>query len=472
MKHLKVGVTLFLGYGIMLLLMLGIIIGVMLSSKAQLARSEEALTLLRSSQDVDQSAVKAVSDSIDTGARTLKVIVISEFCVCIVAASALSLVGKKAILRPLKEIQSAAQNMSAGDLSTAIDYESQNEFGATCDSLRQSMSSFKEYVAKINTSFSALSEGDFDLDVSQDFHGDFSNIGVYFDAYCVKMSDLIRDIQTASEQVTLGTSQLSNAAQSLSQGTTEQAASVEQLSATLQDITGHVKDTADHAVEAKALTQKVDQSIMQSNQEMKNLLAAINEIAETSENISNIIKTIDDIAFQTNILALNASVEAARAGEAGKGFAVVADEVRNLAHRSSEAAQSTAALIENAVRSAEKGKSLAHSTSVSFAHVSENAETVVNIVTNIANAAEEQSVSINQISLGISQVSDVVQTNSATAQQSAAACEELNGQAHLLEDMAARFNLKNAPISKVQIHEEQTDANTNVNEVVSGAEQL
>ncbi len=459
MKHFKVGTTLLLGYGIMLLLTLGIIAGALIASKNQTSRAEEAIAILQQAEGVNMAEVESLESDIIHNANKIKNVIFCEFVVSVGVAVFFSLIGRKAILNPLSQIEAAAESMARGELKDNLTYESKNEFGSTCGHLRESVSSLRTYINKIDTSLDALASGDFDLDVSNDFSGDFEHTGICFNNFCEKMSDLIRGIQDASEQVTLGSTQLSNAAQSLSQGTTEQAASVEELSATLQDISEHVRTTAQNADEAKLLTEQVDSCIVESNSEMRRLLEAISEIAATSEDISKIIKTIDDIAFQTNILALNASVEAARAGEAGKGFAVVADEVRNLAHKSSEAAQNTAVLIENAVRSAENGKKLANTTSTSFDEVSKHAEAVVDIVGKIAAAAEDQSTSISQISLGISQVSDVVQTNSATAQQSAAACEELNGLSHTLEDMASRFNLKNAPRSTVSFEAGEDEYN-------------
>lgn len=441
-KRKSVARSLIIGYGAMLIVTLMIVAGTFIFTNRQAGYTNEAFEMIQSSSGADQNAISELKAKTESSLTTIRIIQAAEFVLAIAVAAVLVIAGRKMIVGPLEELKGATEALENGDLSYEFKYIGNNEFGDVCASMRTSMSSLSDYIRHIDTCMSAFTDGDFNIDTKTSFKGDFSDIDKLMDTFCAEMSERISGMQSASEQVSQDTSQLANGTQALSEGTTEQAASVEELSATLSDISEHVKNTAENANNSYDLAQQVNASVDNSNAEMQNLLHAINEIAETSESIGNIIKTIDDIAFQTNILALNASVEAARAGEAGKGFAVVADEVRNLAHKSSEAAQSTATLIEKAVRSAGKGKEMASSTNASFEVVSTQVNSVLSIVRQIATAAEEQSLSISQIALGISQISDVVQTNSATAEESAAACTELNNQAQLLSDMAAKFNLR------------------------------
>jgi len=248
-------------------------------------------------------------------------------------------------------------------------------------------------------------------------------------------------INQASDQVASGSEQVSFGAQALSQGATEQASSVEELSATIVELSGHVKVNADHAAEASRLSNDAGSGVMESDGHMKEMIEAMGDISDKSKEIGKIIKTIDDIAFQTNILALNAAVEAARAGSAGKGFAVVADEVRNLAQKSAEAAKNTTVLIEGSILAVDNGTRIVGQTAKSLQDVVVKAGNVTNKMTDIANASEQQAKAIAQVTQGIEQIAAVVQTNSATAEESAAASEELTGQAQMLKELVGKFRL-------------------------------
>lgn len=242
--------------------------------------------------------------------------------------------------------------------------------------------------------------------------------------------------------MTSGSTQVSSGAQALSQGTTEQASSIEELASTIQLISDQVRQNADSALQAQQTIREVGGKLTKSNQEMQGLTEAMGEISSSSSQIGKIIKTIEDIAFQTNILALNAAVEAARAGAAGKGFAVVADEVRNLAGKSSEASKSTASLIEATISAVKGGASLADETAASLLEVVEGTQVIIAQINQIADSSAEQAASIAQVTLGVEQISAVVQTNSATAEESAATSEELSGQAQILKELVGGFKLK------------------------------
>jgi methyl-accepting chemotaxis protein len=252
------------------------------------------------------------------------------------------------------------------------------------------------------------------------------------------------EIHEASEQVSFGAEQISAASQSLAEGSTEQAATVEELSASIEDVAQKTKENAARATDAADLSATIKKNAERGSEQMAEMTAAVTEINRASEDISKVIKVIDDIAFQTNILALNAAVEAARAGEAGKGFAVVADEVRNLASKSAAAAKETGTLIENSMRKAELGSAIAEQTAVSLADIVAGINKSTDLIADIARSSDDQSMAISQINEGIGQVSEVVQKNSATAEECAASAEELNAQSSVLQGHISQFTLRKA----------------------------
>jgi methyl-accepting chemotaxis protein len=258
------------------------------------------------------------------------------------------------------------------------------------------------------------------------------------------LNSMFGEIDQAAEQVSLGANQISDASQSLAEGSTEQAATVEELSASIQDVSEKTKLNAQRAVDASEMSSAVKANAEKGADQMTHMTAAVTEINQASQDISKVIKVIDDIAFQTNILALNAAVEAARAGEAGKGFAVVADEVRNLASKSAAAAKETGVLIENSMKKAELGSAIAQETAASLAEIVDGINKSSDLIGEIADSSEQQSMAITQINEGIMQVSEVVQKNSATAEECAASAEELNAQSSVLTANVQRFHLKHA----------------------------
>jgi methyl-accepting chemotaxis protein len=264
----------------------------------------------------------------------------------------------------------------------------------------------------------------------------------------IKMLDNLNSMfgatRSASDQVFGGATQISEASQSLAQGSTEQAATVEELSASIEEVAIKTKANAERANDASQLSETIKKNAQKGSEQMAEMTEAVSEINQASQDISKVIKVIDDIAFQTNILALNAAVEAARAGEAGKGFAVVADEVRNLASKSAAAAKETGSLIENSMKKAELGSAIAAETATSLSEIVDGINRSTDLIAEIADSSEAQSMSINQINEGINQVSEVVQKNSATAEECAASAEELTAQSSILTENVAMFKLRKA----------------------------
>lgn len=287
-----------------------------------------------------------------------------------------------------------------------------------------------------------IADGDLDVEINIDTKDEVGILGQSFKRMTNHINDIMTNINSAAEQVASGAKQVSDSSMELSQGATEQASSIEELTASIEEISSQTKLNADNANEANELAEVAKENAVRGNNEMKDMLMAMEEINESSSSISKIIKVIDEIAFQTNILALNAAVEAARAGQHGKGFAVVAEEVRNLAARSANAAKETTAMIEGSIKKVEDGTRIATETAEALNRIVDGIAKVANIIGDIATASNEQATGISQINQGIMQVSQVVQTNSATSEESAAASEELSSQAELLREQVSRFKLK------------------------------
>lgn len=353
----------------------------------------------------------------------------------------LTLLYTKSIVSPLMSLEKLADNIEHGILDTDVSDSAKDEIAQVTNSLGRSMGIIQGYVQDIDNAMDIMSKGDFNVKPAKPFIGDFKNIEQSITRFILKMCDALKEIDVASEQVSTGSEQVSSGAQELSQGATEQASSIEQLATTVNEISEKITGNAKNAQNAKGQSAHASREVETSNQLMRDMIDAMSKISNKSDEISKIIKTIEDIAFQTNILALNAAVEAARAGTAGKGFAVVADEVRNLASKSAEAAKTTTTLIGETVEAVSNGTTIVDTTAQSLSVVVKDTQEVGMLVDQIAEASHEQAEAIKQVTNGINQISSVIQTNSATAQESAATSEELSGQADVLKTMVGQFNL-------------------------------
>ena len=348
----------------------------------------------------------------------------------------------KSLKDPIKEIEIATNKMAEGNFDINVTYESKDELGSLAESIRAMSNNINLVTNDTVRVLSEVASGNFNVTTDVEYIGVFNNIKLSLGNITSDLSTTMEQINLASEEVEAAADQFASESQILSQGATEQASSIEELSATISEISEKINNTANNAKEANELTLSSGQEVKQGNKQMSEMVKAMEEISLASNEISRILKTIDDIAFQTNILALNAAVEAARAGEAGKGFAVVADEVRNLAAKSAEASKNTANLIENSIKAVENGSEIMNNTVESLQRIIDKTNETISIVDTIARESSEQAIAVNQVTLGIEEISSIVQTNSASFEESAATSEELNNQSKMLKSLIGSFTLK------------------------------
>lgn len=348
----------------------------------------------------------------------------------------------KRVVKPILLITDRTKPLQEGRMKLDLNYRANDEIGDLSDTLRQSIDQTHRCIEDINRMMAELSAGNFNVSVSVPFVGDFRSIADSIDRFTTSLSSVMANIHRVEDTVYAHARTLSNGSQSLAQGATEQAAAVEELSATLDELARSAKQNIQKSSEVRENAHMTGDQVNVSSGQMELLISAMADISRTSEQIENIISTIESIAFQTNILALNASVEASRAGEAGKGFAVVANEVRNLAAKSDQAAKATKELIENSVRATAKGSEIVQ-------EVSDTLHKTLTLVTQsnsaideITDAVQEEAEAVSQVAEGIGQIADVVQTNSANSEESAAVSAELFEQVNQMRNQTSNFRLK------------------------------
>ena len=390
-----------------------------------------------------------LTDEVSHKTARTTVIYAAAGIVCIIACLAIAWIlanrtGRRVletILEPLHEVEAVAKELTEGNLHSILDYHSEDEIGSLAHSMRKSIRILGSYVDDIGRAMKLFAEGNFDVKPEVEWKGDFVGILDSFMMFEKSIAETIKGIQGVSNGVSSSAEQVAASANALADGATNQAAVVEELTATVAGVSEQVDKNSQSAKEISAKVDELGNAILESNGKMHEMVNSMNEINGASKEIDKIIATINEIAAQTNLLALNASIEAARAGEAGRGFAVVANQVNELADQSAQAAKESSALIETSVKAVEKGMVIAEQTATQLEEVADSSKIITEDVTNIAVTLGTQASEIQQINEGIEQINDVVQTNSATAEECAASSQEMSNEAENLREMIRKFKV-------------------------------
>ncbi len=389
------------------------------------------------------SQVNATYTSGLTKALTASIIVL---VVMLIVIAILSIIISKGITRPIENITGVAKKIAEGQLDVALDVQSKDEVGQLAEAFKLTilqLQNYQAYIDEVAHSLGAIADGKLSMELQLEYTGQFAKLKSSFNDLLDKLNSTFEQFNTSSNKVRGDAENLASAAQELSQGATVQANSVEELSATINSVNDQVQKTAENAKTAHESARRAGDEISLSNRQMEEMMNAMDQINKQSSEISKIINVIEDIAFQTNILAFNAAVEASRAGTAGKSFAIVAEEVRKLAEKTSEAARDTTDLITSTLTSVSNGTKIAGNTAASLEESAEATQSAVSLLEEIAQASREEATAIGQINIAIDQISTVVQTTALTAENSAGSSGELSAQATMLKDLISKFELKN-----------------------------
>lgn len=369
------------------------------------------------------------------------IISLSSILVFIIISSRLSQKVSTSISKPLESIKDAANDLSCGKLNIELDYKSKDEIGYLFESFKVMIYNFKNYIGEIDEVLGNISNGNLNTFTSDNYSGDFIALKKSLDNIILSLNNTFHEIRMSAIEVENGSEQVAKNAQYLSQGATDQASVIEELTALAGEINEKARNNLLNAKSTDEIVKRLVDEMETGHKGMNNMLEAMMNIEKSSSNIKNIINTIYEIAEQINLLSLNAAIEAARAGEAGKGFAVVAEEIKKLAGESSEAVKNTESLIKESIASVNNGKNITNSTANSLKIVLEKTKEATDLVSKITMASEEQSMSIEQIKEGIESIVGVVQSNSEIAEESASASEELAIQSQNLNNILKKFIL-------------------------------
>lgn len=385
------------------------------------------------------------TDSQEATNKTINIMHVTTLvCLALALVCLISLIlyVMRRVIKPIIKITDSSRVLQNGNLALNINYSSEDEVGELVNTLKSSMERIGGYVSDINVIMSELSGGNFDVRTSADYVGDFASIQTSIDNFTNIMSGTLERIAGAERRISENAEQLSNSSQSLAQGATEQASATEELYASLDELYKSALENVKKATDAQEHARLTGVQVTESSEQMKQMMDAMSDVSSSSQQIGQIIATIENIAFQTNILALNAAIEAARAGEAGKGFAVVADEVRSLAVQSDQASKATKDLIENCVDATDRGIKIVGGVSETLQKTMELVARSNSDIGVIADAVRDEAEAITQINQGIGQIATVTQTNSASSEEAAAVSAELFSQARLLQEQTSGFRLK------------------------------
>ena len=411
-------------------------------------RTEAVPILVQVMQDADDLIAmnKEMGDSVSESLTIFSFIMVAIVVICMIIAIVISMIFACStahdFVRPLEKVQAGTEKLANGELDVHIDVHSKNEFGEMADHLNGAIAKLREYIEVIEYGLEEVGKGNFAVRPTIEFHGDFVKIKDAIENITISLSHTLNQINEGSDQVAIGAEQLAESAQTLAEGATSQAASVQELTATIENVAAASEDSAQKADESYKEAEKLADIAKDSSNEMKNLTTAMGRITATSKEIESIIAEIEDIAEQTNLLSLNASIEAARAGEAGRGFAVVADQIGKLAADSAQSAVNTRELIIKSLTEIEQGNVITTKTADALEHVVEGIKELATGAKGNSIISKEQAETMAQVQMGIEQIADVVQNNSASAEETSATSEELSAQSQNLKALVDQFILR------------------------------
>ena len=383
----------------------------------------------------------SAEDSLSAVVTNTMIFVYISFAIVVIMLINFARYIRRSIITPIISISEESEKLSHGDLDIKIDVEENNELGSLAQSLNNSVSEFNEYIVEIDKHMHSFSNQNFDVQFDKEFAGDFKTIQDSIDLFTNDIAKTITQMRSSSGNVSASAEQVSSNAIHLAQSNMSQANAISNINDSIINISDNIKVNSQKTIEVSNSSEKMNVAIESSNEQMQTLKTAMDEITTQSREIVKIIKSIEDIAFQTNILALNAAVEAARAGQAGKGFSVVAEEVRNLAEKTTDAAKMTAVLIEGTTSAIKNGAEIVSSSAKNISEISNISGNISSMVDLIAQSTSEQAVSIEKLSTGISEVSGTIESNAAASEEGAATSESLSTEAVMLDQLLAEFKV-------------------------------